>query len=228
MKLDVISPGAFSSLQVKLEQGERFVSESGLMVRMAASIESDVTTRPKGGGGGLLGGLKRLVGGDSFFMSTYSAERGAGEVVLAPVMPGDVHVIELDGRTPWMCAGGSYIGSGPEVTLDTQFQGLKGLFSGESFFYLKVSGHGPVGVAAFGKIKPIDVDGDFVVDTGHVVAYEDTLKYEITKAGSSWISAFLSGEGLVMRFSGRGKLLIQSHNPTEFGRAIGPKLPMRA
>jgi uncharacterized protein (TIGR00266 family) len=227
VKLDVVSPGAFASLSVKLQPGESFVSESGLMVRMAASIESDVTARPKGSGGGLLGGLKRMLSGDSFFMSTYKAN-AAGEVVLAPVMPGDVHVVELDGGTPWMCAGGSYIGSGPDVSIATEFQGLKGMFSGESLFYLKVSGTGPVAVAAFGQIREIDVQGEFVVDTGHVVAYAATLQYEITKAGTSWTSAFLSGEGLVMRFTGRGKLLIQSHNPNEFGRAIGPQLPQRS
>jgi uncharacterized protein (TIGR00266 family) len=227
VKLDVISPGAFASLSVALQPGESFVSEAGLMVRMAATVDSDVTTKPKGGGGGLLGGLKRMLSGDSFFMSTYHA-RGAGEVVIAPVMPGDVHVFEVAGGTTWMCAGGSYIGSGPEVSIDTKFQGMKGLFSGESLFYLEVGGHGPVAVAAFGLIRAIDVEGEFVVDTGHVVAYESTLEYEITKAGSSWISAFLSGEGLVMRFKGRGKLLIQSHNPTEFGRAIGPLLPTRS
>ena len=99
-----------------------------------------------------MGSLKRLASGDSFFMSTYKAE-GDAEVVIAPTMPGDVKVIELDGSSRWMCAGASYMASGPDVSLDTKFQGMKGLFSGESLFYVELSGKGPAVVNAFGLIR---------------------------------------------------------------------------
>ena len=82
-------------------------------------------------------------------------------------------------------------------------------------------------LSAFGGIYKIDVDGEYVVDTGHVVAFEKTLEFSITKAGSSWIAAFLGGEGLVLRFQGRGKLYCQTHNPGSFGQLIGGKLPPR-
>ena len=66
-----------------------------------------------------------------------------------------------------------------------------------------------------------------MIDTGHVVAYETSLEYTITKAGSSWLASWLAGEGFVMNFRGKGRVLVQSHNPTEFGRSVGPKLPPR-
>jgi uncharacterized protein (TIGR00266 family) len=226
MDVEIISPGAFSSAQISLDAGEEFVSESGLMVRMSADIDLDVTTKPKGKGG-LLSGVKRLLGGDSFFMSTYRAD-SPGEVVIAPILPGDVHVVQLDGSTTWICAGASYMGSGPDVSLDTQFQGLKGFFSGESLFFMEASGTGPLLVNAFGAIREVEVDGEYVIDTGHVVAYESGLEYSMSKAGSSWLQSFLAGEGFVLNFSGHGRVLIQSHNPTEFGKAIGPKLPERS
>jgi uncharacterized protein (TIGR00266 family) len=160
-------------------------------------------------------------------MSTYTARGEGGSVVLAATLPGDVYVLEVSGASKWLCAGASYMASGPDVELDAQFQGMKGLFTGESMFFLEVSGEGPVAVNAFGKIREIEVDGDFVVDTGHVVAFETTLSYSITKAGSSFISSWLAGEGLVLNFTGRGKLLVQSHNPSEFGKTVGPKLPHR-
>ncbi|MGE0713517.1 MAG: TIGR00266 family protein [Planctomycetota bacterium] len=225
-KLDVLNPGSFSSVRVHLAQGEQFISESGMMVRSTANIDTDVTARPKGKGG-LLGAFKRLLGGDSFFMSTYTPSHGDGDVVIAPTLPGDCYVIDLDGGTPWMCAGGSYMGSGPDVALDTQFQGLKGFFSGESLFYVELSGRGPAIVNAFGRIREIEVDGALIVDTGHVVAFQKSLSYTITKAGSSWFTSWLAGEGFVMNFTGRGRLLVQSHNPTEFGKAVGPLLPPR-
>jgi uncharacterized protein (TIGR00266 family) len=219
--------GAFSTLEVKLAAGEKFISESGLFVRSTANIDIDVTAKPKGSGG-LLGGLKRLMGGDSFFMSTYEAENGPGEVVLAPSLPGEVHVIELDGGSKWQCAGGSFMAAGPDVAIETKFQGLSGLFSGESLFFIEASGKGPLVVTAFGQVREMVVDGDLVVDTGHVVAFETSIKYSITKAGGSWLSSFLAGEGFVMRFTGRGRALVQSHNPTEFGKTVGPMLPARS
>ena len=225
MEIKILSPGAFASAQVLLGGGDSFVSEAGLMVRMDAHIDLDVTTRPKGKGG-MFAGLKRMVGGDSFFMSTYHAS-SPGEVVLAPILPGDVYHVELDGKASWVCAGASYMGSGPEVSVDTQFQGFKGLFSGESLFFMECAGVGPLLVNAFGRIREVEIDGEYVIDTGHVVAYETSLEYTITKAGSSWLASWLAGEGFVMNFRGKGRVLVQSHNPTEFGRSVGPKLPAR-
>jgi uncharacterized protein (TIGR00266 family) len=218
--------GAYSTLTVGLDPGEKFVSESGLFVSGSGNIDIDVTAKPKGQGG-LLGGLKRLVSGDSFFMSTYTAENGPGEVLLAPVLPGEVKVVELDGSKTWMCAGASFMACGPDVALDTKFQGLSGLFSGESFFFVEASGRGPLVVGAFGQVRELVSDGDLVIDTGHLVAFEAGMEYRITKAGGSWISSWLAGEGFVMRFSGKGRVLVQSHNPKEFGREIGPMLPPR-
>lgn len=218
--------GAYSTLEVLLDKGEKFVSESGLFVSGSGNVDIDVTAKPKGQGG-LLGGLKRLVSGDSFFMSTYTAEDGPGEVLLAPVLPGEVRVIELDGSRKWMCAGASFMACGPDVTLDTKFQGLSGFLSGESIFFVEAGGRGPLVVGAFGQIRELVSDGDLVIDTGHLVAFEEGMEYRITKAGGSWISSWLAGEGFVMRFSGKGRVLVQSHNPTEFGREIGPMLPPR-
>ena len=65
------------------------------------------------------------------------------------------------------------------------------------------------------------------MDLQSVIAFQKSLSYEITKAGSSWFQSWLAGEGLVMNFKGRGKVLVQSHNPSEFGGAIGPLLPPR-
>ncbi len=227
MNVEIIGEGAFRSALVRIEPGETFISESGAMFRASSNVDIDVTTRSKGQGG-ILSGLKRLIASENFFFSTYRVTDGAsGEVGLAPVLQGDVHVVSVEASRPWLCAGGSYIGSDEDLLVDTKFQGLKGLFTGEGLFFLHVSGAGRLLVSAFGQIGTIDVDGELVVDTGHVVAFEEGLEYTLGKAGGSWIRSFLGGEGMVMRFRGRGKLLVQSHNRKEFGRAIGGKLPPR-
>ncbi len=227
MRIAIEDRGAFASAIVHLDAGENFVSESGAMYRTSAEIDVDVTTRSRGKGG-LFGGLKRLLGGESFFLSKYHAAGGVpGEVGIAPTLPGDVKQVDLDGTSRWLCAGGSYLGSCEELALDTKFQGLRGMLSGEKMFFVSVEGEGPLIVSAYGCIREAAIDGEVIVDTGHVVAFEDTLTYEVTKAGGSWLRSFLGGEGLVMKLKGTGRLLVQSHNPNAFGAKLGRLLPPR-
>lgn len=224
MRTEIIGSNAFQSLKVSLSAGEQFLSEAGKMTRMSSSITSEVETVKKSGG--LLGGLKRMLGGESFFFSRYTAQSD-GEVILAPTLTGNVGFQELDGTVGWYCSGGSFMGSGPEIKTEPKWQGAKGLFTGESLVFVHATGIGPLVMDAFGTVSEELVDGTFTVDTGHLVAFEDTLEYKISKAGGSWFSSFLAGEGFVIRFSGKGKVLVQSHNMKEFGAILGPKLPVR-
>ncbi len=197
------------------------------MFRVSSNVDIDVTTRSRGGGG-IMSGIKRMIAGENFFFSTFTvADDNPAEVGLAPRLQGEVAVIDCDGRRRWVCAGGSYLGSSPYLDVDTQFQGIRGVLSGESLSFLSVEGIGPLVVNAFGKITEIEVDGELTVDTGHVVAFEDSLTYSIGKAGGSWVQSFLTSEGVTLRFSGQGRLYVQSHNPDEFGRSVGPLLPPR-
>jgi len=219
--------GAFSSAMVYLNPGEQFVSEAGAMFRHSSNINVEVTSKSRGKGG-IMGGLKRMMAGEKFFFSTYRNEGGEpGEVGLAPTLQGEVQEVICDGSCKWICAGGSYLGSNPELQLDTQFQGLKGFFTGESISFVTVEGLGVLLVNAFGKITEIDCNGSLIVDTGHVVCFQETLTYKPRKAAQSWVQSYLSGEGIALEFSGQGKIYVQSHNPSEFGGSIGPMLPPR-
>ncbi|QDU66414.1 TIGR00266 family protein [Engelhardtia mirabilis] len=226
MKITIDSVGAFGSALVALEGDERFVSESGALYRSSVNVDVDVTTRTRGRGG-LLGGLGRLLAGNSFFLSTYTlTDGGAGEVALAPTLEGEVRRIDLNGDR-WTCAGASFLGAGSEVGLETRFQGLRGMVSGEGLFLVEAHGTGPLLVSAFGSIHELEVEDELVVDTGHLVAFEEGLDYTIDRAGGSWIQSFLGGEGFVLRLRGRGRVLLQSHDPGRFGALIGKLLPPR-
>ena len=227
MEIQVSDKGAFSWALVTLQPGERFISESGALFRASANIDMDVTTRSRSSGG-LIAGLKRALARESFFLSTYTCEGTEdGEVGLAPTLQGEIKVIDCDGSRSWICAGGSYLASTDGLDLDTQFQGVRGMLSGEALSFLSVGGEGELLVNAFGRIDEVEVQGALTVDTGHVVAFEDSLDYRISKAGGSWVQSFLAGEGLVLNFTGRGRLYVQSHNPDEFGGNLGPRLPSR-
>jgi uncharacterized protein (TIGR00266 family) len=227
MNIEILSKGAFESALVRLEPGESFISEAGAMYRASANMDIDVTTAGRGSGG-MLGGLKRMFAGESFFFSTYSTSDGRpGEVGLAPTHQGEIMEIELDGSSNWLCAGGSYLGSSSGLKVDTQFQGFKGFLTGEAPVFVDVSGVGTLLVTAFGRTVETEVEDAITVDTGHVVAFESTLQYSLAKAGSSWIQSWLAGEGIVLNFTGRGRILTQSHNPKEFGTSLGGLLPAR-
>ena len=199
--------GSYRSVVVELASGERFISESGAMFMASDNVEIDVTTRNRGSGG-LLGGVRRMMAGDSFFMSTYhTRDGGRGEVGLAPTLAGDVAVIECAGMGGWLWRRRQLSRfDGPGLAWIHPVPGVQGdVFSGESLFFLDVQGRGDLIVNAFGKMTEVEVDGTLVVDTGHLVAFEDSLEYTVRKAAGSWLQSMLSSEGSAMRFEGRGE-----------------------
>ncbi|MDJ0649640.1 MAG: TIGR00266 family protein [Xenococcaceae cyanobacterium MO_188.B19] len=225
MKVELLHQPDSAIACVTLDAGEEIIAEAGAMIAMNNSIQVNTTLR-QGKGGGILGGLKRMVAGESLFLSTFRSFQDGDEVWLAPKLIGDILVYEMQGQDLIVQAT-SYLACSSQIDIDLGFQGLKSVFSGESIFWLTISGYGTVLITSFGGIYEIDVDGDYIVDTGHIVAFERTLDFSITKPGSSWLGAFLGGEGLVARFRGRGKLFCQTHNPGAFGSLIGSMLPAR-
>ncbi|HEY9705716.1 MAG TPA: TIGR00266 family protein [Allocoleopsis sp.] len=225
MEIQILHRPDSSFAHVTLNAGEELTAEAGSMIAMSGYINTSTTLR-KGKGGGILGGLKRMLAGESLFLSVFRSPTNGGEVYLAPDLVGDMVVYELTGKELVVQAG-SYLASSANVDIDLGFQGFKSFFSGESIFWLQISGSGSVILSSFGGIYEIDVEGEYLVDTGHIVAFEKSLTFEITKAGSSWIGAFLGGEGLVCKFKGYGKLYCQTHSPSAFGRLVGSQLPPR-
>ena len=209
----------------KLEAGDSLVAEGGAFIAMKGPVTIETTTRQKKGGG-IWAGIKRILSAESFFLNKFQAMGGPGEVWLGTPLPGDIIVHDLRDEK-LVIQGGSYVAAGPHVQIDLEWQGLKSIFSGESLFWIKAKGQGPVVINSFGFIYSVDVDGEYLVDTGHIVAFEETLDFKISKASQSWLGAFLSGEGFVCRFKGRGRVWCQSHNARSFGLELGPHLRPR-
>jgi uncharacterized protein (TIGR00266 family) len=223
MKVDILHQPDSAIAKIDMAPQEELIAEAGAMIAMSGHIEANTTLR-KGKGGGILGGLKRALAGESLFLSTFRSGSRPAEIYLAPSLMGDIIPYQLSGVELVIQSTG-YLASTPGVDIDLGFQGFKSLFSGESIFWLTASGSGLVLLSAFGGVYEIQVDGEYVVDTGNIVAFERTLDFTITKPGSSWIGAFLGGEGFVCRFRGKGRLFCQTHSPGAFGRIVGSKLP---
>jgi uncharacterized protein (TIGR00266 family) len=217
---------AASVARVTLQAGESLTCEVGAMIAMSPQINVETSSRSKGKGG-LMSGLKRMLSGENFFLNHFTSQAPEQVIILGPGLMGDIVSHRLNGGT-LIVQGSSWLASESGIEIDATFQGLgKALFSGESVFWVRCSGAGEVLLSSFGAIYEVQVDGQYVVDTGHIVAFEDTLRFEIGKAASSLLGSFLGGEGLVCKFNGRGKLYCQSHNPPSFGSTLGPLLKAR-
>ncbi|MBW4650364.1 MAG: TIGR00266 family protein [Kastovskya adunca ATA6-11-RM4] len=225
MKVDILHQPDSAIARVVMNAGDELVAEAGRMIAMSGSINASTTLR-QGKGGGILGGLKRMVGGESLFMSVFRSPTNGGEVFLAPKLMGDILLYPMTG-VGLVVQASSYLGSASGVDIDLGFQGFKSFFSGERVFWLDISGYGELILTSFGAIYEIPINGEYIVDTGHIVAFEKSLSFEISKAGSSWVGAFLGGEGLICRFKGQGRVFCQTHNPSAFGKQVGSQLPPR-
>jgi uncharacterized protein (TIGR00266 family) len=211
----------YALLVVELSPGEKVVAESGAMVAMDTNVKLTSQAR-----GGILKGLKRkMLGGESFFQSTFEAEGTAGKVYLAPGAPGDIAEVELGPGQSLMIQSSCYLASTPDVNIDTKWGGAKGFFSGTGMFLVKASGPGKVWITSFGAMALQEVSGGYTVDTGHIVAFDETLQYSISKVGGLKGLLF-SGEGLVARFSGNGRIRMQTRNPSSFAAFLHPFRPV--
>ncbi len=193
------------------------------MVAMSPTVELASKSQAKG-----LGGLFRAaVGGEGIFASEFTASGGPGEVVLAPATPGDVVEFQLQGQTLF-AQNGAYLAGEDGLELGTKGS-LKAMISGEGLFLQTISGHGTVYLACYGAVFTRDLGADetYVVDTGHMLAFEDSVQYRLKTVSKGLFSTLASGEGLVAEFRGPGRLWIQSRNLSGFAALLGKLLPDR-
>ena len=215
MKYDIKYSPAYSLLDVSLDPGEVIVAEAGAMVYMTPQINVKTRKREERS---ILQSLKTsILGSESFFLNEYVAEKGSGKIGFVPAPVGDIQPFEVKAGKRLILQKSAYVASTKDVLLDTEWQGFKkGLF-GQSLFMLKVSGEGKMFVNAFGAIDhhSLTAGESLVVDNFHLVAFDDTCKYNVKKFGGLK-STILGGEGLVTEITGPGEVYIQTKNLREF------------
>jgi uncharacterized protein (TIGR00266 family) len=225
MKSEILYPGAFPMVRVQLATGESLKAESGAMVSMSPNL--DVESKMEGG---LLKALSRKVlTGEHFFFQTLRATRGAGEALLAPTVPGEVVILELDGVNEYFVQKDGFLAGTQGLAIESKMQSFaRGLLGGEGFFILKIGGKGTLILNSFGAIHLVELkpDEEYIVDNSHLVAWTATTSYAIEKAAAGWIASFTSGEGFICRFRGPGVVYVQTRNPQSFGAWIRQFIPV--
>lgn len=237
MKYRIECQPGYSYLEVELNPGDSIASESGSMAWMDPGVEMETSTR-----GGVFAGLKRsFLSGESFFQNTYTSEEQGSRLALAPGPSGAIVALELNGEEVFLQKG-AYLASIGDIKIDTKFDGLRGFFN-EGLFILKCSGTGTLFFNAFGDIQQVSlsgknvgnnaddnfaddweeavqVDGDYTVDNGYAVAWDPSLNYRLTTGRK--IRSFLFGDQIMLRFSGEGRVWVQSRSPQAFASWIHP------
>jgi uncharacterized protein (TIGR00266 family) len=219
MKYELQGGEAFSALEVELTPGDQVVSEAGAMAWMDPHVQVKTAAR-----GGVLAGLSRaLLTGESFFQNTYSVEGKPGKVTFAPGSPGAIVAHDMKGDLN--LEKGAYLASDPGVTIHSKFEGLKGLFN-EGLFVMRATGKGTLFFAGYGDVKRVEVEGEYLVDNGYAVAWDAGLTYKLTRAKK--IRSFLFADQLLLRFSGRGSLWVQSRSAPTLANFFHPYRPVKS
>ncbi|MDX6664715.1 MAG: hypothetical protein QOG68_921 [Solirubrobacteraceae bacterium] len=221
MNLSIRHNPAFAVIRAEVGAGEQISIEAGAMMAMSGGV----TLESKMEGGLKKGLMRSVLGGESLFITKLTGGKEGDWVDAAARLPGDIAVIDVNGSMN--LTSGSWLLSGAGIEIDTKWGGFKNLMGGEGGFLVKANGTGQVVASCYGAMEIYDVAaGDkLVLDSGHLVAYEESLTLTTRKATSGLMQTLKSGEGLVFEFTGPGRVWAQTRNPGELISWLTSALP---
>jgi uncharacterized protein (TIGR00266 family) len=219
MEIKLRHTPSFGVARLMLGANEHVKVEAGAMYAMS----SGVALESKMDGGFMKAAKRAMLGGESFFISSYLAPEQGGFVDVAARLPGDLLPLEVAPDRGMFVQKGSWLASGNAVELDTKWGGFKNMFGQEGGFILRASGMGSMVISCYGALETWDLQPGqvLIVDTGHMVAYEESVQMSLRKATGGLVQSFKSGEGFVFDFTGPGKVMTQTRNPNELLGWIG-------
>jgi len=220
MKYDIVCAPSYSLIEMNLSEGESVIVEPGSMAWMDTTIKPKTEMK-----GGFFAGIKRKFGGESFFLNTYTAEGGSGNIGIAPGYSGDIVVRELNDETLYM-ERGAYLCHVGNIETSATWEGFAGTFA-EGMLGLRVSGTGLLFFGSYGDIQEVEVNGSYSVDNGYAVAWESSLDYSISFSGRT-VRSFLFGDQIICKYHGNGKLWIQTRSPRNLAAWVHPFRPVQS
>lgn len=224
MEVNILYRPSYSLGVIRLGPDEEVRVESGAMVGMSQGVTVE-TKEP----GGILESLARsLLAGESFFQNTFRAPASGGEITVAPVLPGDLFVLELYNES-LLLQSGAYVASEIGINLDTTWGGARAFFASEGLIMLRASGTGKLLLSSFGAIHEVNLGAGetYTVDTGHLVAFTEEIGFNVRRVGGLKSTIF-GGEGLVVDLTGPGQVLLQTRSTSAFLSWLMTKLPKRS
>lgn len=224
MQIQLRHQPSFAVARCLLAPAEPIRVESGAMLATSWGVQMEASMQ-----GGLLKGLKRAaLGGESLFVTTYTAPPSGGWVDVAPNLPGDIVTVTVTPDRAFFVTRGCWIANAHGVDIQTKWGGSQNLFGGEGGFVLQATGQGEVVLGSYGAVDTVELAAGeaITIDSGHVVAYDAGVQSRLRRAveGRS-VQSLKSGEGFVFDFSGPGRVMVQSRNPRALVEWLTTELP---
>jgi uncharacterized protein (TIGR00266 family) len=226
MNVDIRHAPSFAAARCSLSPGEQVRVEAGAMLATSMGLELDAKLE-----GGLMKSLRRgVLGGESLFITTYTAPEAGGWVDVAAALPGDMVTIDVTPDAAWFLERGNFVAAESGVDVDADWKGFTSLFGGEGGFMLRAEGQGTVIASSYGAMDSLSLaEGErVVVDSGHVVAFPETVEWDLQRAASGrTIQSLKSGEGFVFHFTGPGEIVTQTRNQQQLFNLIYDEIGSR-
>jgi uncharacterized protein (TIGR00266 family) len=222
MAIAILQQPESAIVRLLLNTDEEITAQAGAMISMSNGIEVNTTVR-RGSYKKGKSETTQVIGGDSLFLTTFKATTNRCELILAPPLLGDLLVYELT-KYKLVVQSTAFLACLATVDLFMGFRGFKALLEKESLFWLSATGKGKVILYSFGAIYEVMVDGDYMVDMAHLVAFENSLEFKISKLNKGGLGTFFHKEKQVCRFHGQGKVFCQTHNAYRLGQLLGKNL----
>ncbi len=208
MKCQIIGNDMQTAI-VELDTNEFVQADAGSMFFIEGDVDMDLRMP-----GGWVGGLKRMVLGESFMLPVFKSKTNGSKVAFAPPYPGKIIELEVNDLRKWQAQKKSFLFAHGNISINISFirKFGVGFFGGEGFVLEKFSGNGKVFINCGGLAveKNLSESETIQVDTGCIVAFEDSVKYDIKRI-KSIKTAIFGGEGLFLStLTGPGKIILQS------------------
>lgn len=219
MKHTVHGAPSFAHIEFTLDSGETLIAESGTM----SSMDADLDLKAKVNGNIFGAFIRKIFGRESFFVNVITNNTGSpSKIMITQNAPGDMRAIKLNGGGFYIQPG-AFVACEPGVQLKVKWAGFASLFAGEGLLRNYVSGQGAVFIGGYGAIYEKDIDGEYIIDSSHIIGYSRDIKLKLGLSGGIF-SSFFSGEGLVARVEGKGKVYLQSRSLIGLAQYLNPHL----
>ena len=200
-------------LEFVLDPNDAIFSEAGELSWMGSSIQMSTHTQ-MGGGGGLLGALKRVAGGGTLFMTEYRAVGASGELAFATKLPGHIVPVEIGAGREYMVHRHGFLCATPQVQIGVGFQQSlgAGIFGGSGFVLQHLGGQGTAWLELSGElvVKDLQRGETLRVHPGHVGAFESGVGFQITRVPGIKNMLF-GGDGIFLAsLTGPGRVWLQT------------------
>lgn len=229
MEYELKGESPFPLALIHLDRGDSVQIEAGAMLyhNGKISLEGHMNSNGKSGLGGLMSAIgRKMTSGESFFITTATGAEAGGTLAIAPANPGPITELPVDDSHQWRLNTGAFLATDTAAGYSMVRQKVDAaVFGGTGGLYvMETHGTGKMLISAYGDLLPIDLEGeDYVIDNNHVVAWDRNLDYHIEAASGSF--GYTTGEGLVNRFSGRGRVYIQTRNVEALANLVKPFMP---